>query len=102
MLKLAEMTRPPDHELPRLDATVLALAYMAVALERDRPGFLDDWQRIAEDPTVHAEIRALREPPITHELTDALHGAQVLVRHTRLVALAWMEERRRRKKRHED
>lgn len=96
---LGEMSKHADHELPQIDDGKLALAFLAVTLERRMPGFLDDWETLATDPTVHAEIRKLREPPITLELTENLRAAVVLVRHTRLVALAWIAEKRRLKHR---
>lgn len=88
-----------DHELPPTGALDIAVATLAATLERRSPGFLEDWQALTEDPTVHAAIRRLREPPITPTLTEALRGAVVFARHTRLVTLSWVAERKARKRR---
>lgn len=87
-----------DHELPDIDKTALAMAYMGAVIEELHPGFLDRWEALATDDSVHAEIRRLREPPPNPALTDVLRGAVVLIRHIRFVALAHLAVERRRRK----
>lgn len=88
----------PAHELPELNPTALAMAYGAAIIETLHPGFLDGWVKLAENKKVQTEIRRLREPPASPELTATLEETERLVRHIRLVALANMERGRRKKR----
>lgn len=89
-----------EHELPDMDPTSLALAYLAAVIETEHPGALDTWVALAENEALHAEIRRLREPPRNPAVIDALRRAAVLTRHVRFVALAFQATERRERKKH--
>lgn len=84
-------------ELPPPLATLHALGHLASVLEKELPGILDVWVASMENEASAREVVRLRGPKETPEIKEARLAAIVWADRVRLLALAHIARRKRRR-----
>lgn len=88
---------PNAPELPPPLATLHALGHLASVLEKELPGILDVWVASMENEAALREVVPLRGPKEPPELAEARTSAIAWADRVRLLALAHIARRKRRR-----
>lgn len=83
--------------MPAVSVTLQALGHFVRVMERRFPGVLDEWVDGLQDEALLNEIVRLRGPREARAVLEARTGALTWAKHVRLVTLAYLGVKSRRR-----